>query len=174
MPDARNGSGRRSSLAACRSLIICCTSHSFICSRSSFATSAIIMCIGCSNLQASGIFRSLRRRDGGFSLPWVWLIWVLVVTALYPVCRWFANLKQRCMAQVSLSLCRTSFEQRSEISPGESSEMESGKTCGAGQRRPTEPNLHFFFFFPTLSQRSSRDSLVKSDALMSVLYLQLS
>jgi hypothetical protein len=31
----------------------------------------------------------------GFSLPWVWLIWVLVVAALYPVCRWFANLKQR-------------------------------------------------------------------------------
>jgi hypothetical protein len=32
---------------------------------------------------------------GGFSLSWVWLVWVLVVAALYPVCRWFANLKQR-------------------------------------------------------------------------------
>ena len=31
----------------------------------------------------------------GFSLPIVYLIWVSVVVALYPLCRWFAGLKQR-------------------------------------------------------------------------------
>jgi uncharacterized membrane protein len=31
----------------------------------------------------------------GFSLPIVYLVWVFVVLALYPVCRWFAALKQR-------------------------------------------------------------------------------
>lgn len=31
----------------------------------------------------------------GFSLPIVYLIWALVVFSLYPLCRWFAALKQR-------------------------------------------------------------------------------
>ena len=31
----------------------------------------------------------------GFSLPWLYLIWACVVFALYPLCRWFAALKQR-------------------------------------------------------------------------------
>jgi uncharacterized membrane protein len=31
----------------------------------------------------------------GFSLPIVYLIWVFVVVVLYPLCRWFAGLKQR-------------------------------------------------------------------------------
>ncbi len=31
----------------------------------------------------------------GFSLPVVYLIWALVVLTLYPLCRWFAGLKQR-------------------------------------------------------------------------------
>jgi len=31
----------------------------------------------------------------GFSLPIIYLIWVSVVAALYPLCRWFAALKQR-------------------------------------------------------------------------------
>ena len=31
----------------------------------------------------------------GFSLPIIYLIWVSVVVALYPLCRWFAALKQR-------------------------------------------------------------------------------
>jgi len=31
----------------------------------------------------------------GFSLPVVYLIWVLVVASMYPLCRWFAALKQR-------------------------------------------------------------------------------
>jgi hypothetical protein len=31
----------------------------------------------------------------GFSLPVVYLIWASVVVALYPLCRWFAALKQR-------------------------------------------------------------------------------
>ena len=31
----------------------------------------------------------------GFSLPIVYLVWAVVVLALYPLCRWFAALKQR-------------------------------------------------------------------------------
>jgi len=31
----------------------------------------------------------------GFSLPIVYLIWILVVVALYPLCRWWAGVKQR-------------------------------------------------------------------------------
>ena len=31
----------------------------------------------------------------GYSLPVVYLIWILVVLALYPVCRWFAGVRQR-------------------------------------------------------------------------------
>src|SRR5688572_1353861 len=31
----------------------------------------------------------------GYSLPAVYLIWIMVVAALYPLCRWFAALKQR-------------------------------------------------------------------------------
>ena len=32
----------------------------------------------------------------GFSLPIVYLFWIGVVIALYPLCRWFAAVKQRC------------------------------------------------------------------------------
>jgi hypothetical protein len=31
----------------------------------------------------------------GFSLPIVYLVWAFVVLALYPLCRWFAGLRQR-------------------------------------------------------------------------------
>jgi uncharacterized membrane protein len=31
----------------------------------------------------------------GYSLPTVYLVWAIVVLALYPLCRWFAGLKQR-------------------------------------------------------------------------------
>ena len=31
----------------------------------------------------------------GLSLPGVYAVWALVVLALYPLCRWFAALKQR-------------------------------------------------------------------------------
>ena len=31
----------------------------------------------------------------GFSLPVVYLVWAVVVLSLYPLCRWFAALKQR-------------------------------------------------------------------------------
>jgi uncharacterized membrane protein len=33
--------------------------------------------------------------DYGYSLPVVYLIWIGVVLTLYPVCRWFANVKRR-------------------------------------------------------------------------------
>ena len=29
----------------------------------------------------------------GFTLPVVYLVWVAVVVALYPLCRWFASVK---------------------------------------------------------------------------------
>jgi hypothetical protein len=31
----------------------------------------------------------------GFSLPIIYLVWAFVVLTLYPLCRWFAGLKQR-------------------------------------------------------------------------------
>ena len=34
-------------------------------------------------------------RGTGLSLPSVYLVWVLVLVALYPACRWFAGVKQR-------------------------------------------------------------------------------
>jgi uncharacterized membrane protein len=33
--------------------------------------------------------------DWGYSLPVVYLVWAFVVIAMYPLCRWFAGLKQR-------------------------------------------------------------------------------
>jgi uncharacterized membrane protein len=39
--------------------------------------------------------RPLYPPDYGFGLAGVYAVWVLVVIALYPVCRWFAELKQR-------------------------------------------------------------------------------
>lgn len=33
--------------------------------------------------------------DWGYSLPIVYLVWAVVVIAMYPLCRWFAALKQR-------------------------------------------------------------------------------
>src|SRR5262249_10165747 len=32
--------------------------------------------------------------DRGFDLPIVYLVWICVVVALYPVCRWFAGFKR--------------------------------------------------------------------------------
>jgi hypothetical protein len=31
----------------------------------------------------------------GYSLPVVYLVWAIVVLALYPLCRWFAGVRQR-------------------------------------------------------------------------------
>ena len=33
--------------------------------------------------------------DAGFSLPIVYLAWIIVVILLYPACQWFADLKRR-------------------------------------------------------------------------------
>jgi hypothetical protein len=29
----------------------------------------------------------------GYSLPVIYLLWLLIVTSLYPLCRWFARVK---------------------------------------------------------------------------------
>jgi uncharacterized membrane protein len=42
-----------------------------------------------------GHFPITRPPGWDFSLPVVYLVWVFVVVALYPLCRWFAALKQR-------------------------------------------------------------------------------
>jgi hypothetical protein len=34
-------------------------------------------------------------REYGFSLPLVYAVWLFVVVALYPLCRWYAGVKQR-------------------------------------------------------------------------------
>jgi hypothetical protein len=31
----------------------------------------------------------------GYTLPVVYLVWVIVVVTLYPLCRWFAGVRQR-------------------------------------------------------------------------------
>ncbi len=41
-----------------------------------------------------GQFPITRPPGWGFSLPVVFAIWILVVLALYPLCRWFADVKQ--------------------------------------------------------------------------------
>jgi len=38
---------------------------------------------------------SLAPPDNGFGLPVVYLVWIIVVLLLYPLCKWFAALKQR-------------------------------------------------------------------------------
>jgi len=39
--------------------------------------------------------RSVYPPDYGFGLVGVYAVWLFVVIALYPVCRWFAELKKR-------------------------------------------------------------------------------
>jgi hypothetical protein len=34
-------------------------------------------------------------RTSGFSLPVVYVAWIAIVAMLYPLCRWFAGVKQR-------------------------------------------------------------------------------
>ncbi|MEE8370499.1 MAG: hypothetical protein V3R73_00030, partial [Sphingomonadales bacterium] len=40
-----------------------------------------------------GYWHMPRGQGFGFDLGWVYLIWLLVIAALYPVCRWYAALK---------------------------------------------------------------------------------
>ena len=42
-----------------------------------------------------GNFPMTKPPGWGFSLPAIYAIWILVVVSLYPLCRWFAGLKQR-------------------------------------------------------------------------------
>ena len=42
-----------------------------------------------------GDFPMTKPPGWGYSLPIIYLIWILVVLTLYPLCRWFAGLKQR-------------------------------------------------------------------------------
>ena len=52
-------------------------------------------CIGCSNRLRLDQFPITPPPGWGYSLPIVYLVWAIVVLALYPLCRWFAALKQR-------------------------------------------------------------------------------
>ena len=47
--------------------------------------------------ESNGIeqFPVARPPGWGYSLPMVYLIWAFVVVALYPLCKWYAGLKQR-------------------------------------------------------------------------------
>ena len=85
----------RSSSARYRCFIFCCTSLLSIFSPSLFVMRATDKCIGCSSPQTSVIFPLLRLPDGDCTLPFVYLIWAFVVMALYPLCRWYAALRQR-------------------------------------------------------------------------------
>jgi hypothetical protein len=38
---------------------------------------------------------ALARSELGFSLPAVYAVWLVVLVLLYPLCRWFAGLKER-------------------------------------------------------------------------------
>jgi uncharacterized membrane protein len=42
-----------------------------------------------------GVFPPEKPADYGLSLPGVYAVWLMVVAALYPLCRWFAAIKQR-------------------------------------------------------------------------------
>ena len=42
-----------------------------------------------------GILPAKPPAEAGFDLPVVYLAWIVVVVALYPACRWFANFKRR-------------------------------------------------------------------------------
>lgn len=42
-----------------------------------------------------GTYSTPRPQDYGYNLPVVYFLWVLVVVMLYPLCRWFADLKRR-------------------------------------------------------------------------------
>jgi hypothetical protein len=37
----------------------------------------------------------LSRPEIGFGLPGIYAVWVVVLLLLYPLCRWFARLKER-------------------------------------------------------------------------------
>jgi hypothetical protein len=52
-------------------------------------------CTGCSNRPAWANIRLRRRPDGRFGLLMIYVIWAFVVIALYPLCAWYARLKQR-------------------------------------------------------------------------------
>ena len=46
-------------------------------------------------LHALALVLVQRRGLPGYALPQVYLVWLIVVASLYPLCRWFAGLKQR-------------------------------------------------------------------------------
>ena len=46
-------------------------------------------------LPSMGGARDLFPPDFGYSLRTTYIVWILVVVALYPLCRWFASLKER-------------------------------------------------------------------------------
>jgi hypothetical protein len=42
-----------------------------------------------------GLAVIVRQGGPGYDLPLVYAVWIGVILVLYPVCRWFANVKRR-------------------------------------------------------------------------------
>ena len=62
-----------------------------------YGLSAIVACLrqgGSGWLFANSAGGAATPADFGFGLPVVYLVWIGVVLSLYPVCRWFAEVKR--------------------------------------------------------------------------------
>ena len=96
MADCRTCCGRSWSSARCRcsTYVAAPAADPHDRGRSS-ATHATDTCTGCSSRLPWTTFRFTAPPGWGFSLPTIYLVWVVVVVMLYPLCLWFARLKQR-------------------------------------------------------------------------------
>jgi uncharacterized membrane protein YhaH (DUF805 family) len=46
-------------------------------------------------IKQGGFLPQFAAVDEGYSLFWVYVIWICIVLSLYPVCRWFSNYKMK-------------------------------------------------------------------------------
>jgi uncharacterized membrane protein len=57
-------------------------------------TRATARSTGCSSRRRSTSIRSRSRQAGDMNWPGVYLVWIIVVVSLYPLCRWFADVRR--------------------------------------------------------------------------------